>query len=281
MGKYNTDWSKAKYERFIKEGRGQGESKSYKPWLTINDFPSLGRATRIKGWKTNRVHHFFSDLQTRYFYILDWSSEVRDIREHFPLLNIEETISDSNGLNFDAFKDKETGFPYVISTTFLITVNINNSGLKYIARYVKTSSELEKKLVQDNMEMQRRYWKEKGIDWGVVTNKDIPIIKAKNIEWIHSSLNLQDRGLSTEDEIEVGSLLKEFLKDSIVPLRKTFMVFDKNYGLEVGTALAVFKYLIASREVVVDMNKKIDLNLPVNQVIVSISESKSLKEVSS
>lgn len=281
MGKYNTDWSKAKYERFIKEGRGQGESKSYKPWLTINDFPSLGRATRIKGWKTNRVHHFFSDLQTRYFYILDWSSEVRDIREHFPLLNIEETISDSNGLNFDAFKDKETGFPYVVSTTFLITVNINNSGLKYIARYVKTSSELEKKLVQDNMEMQRRYWKEKGIDWGVVTNKDIPIIKAKNIEWIHSSLNLQDRGLSTEDEIEVGSLLKEFLKDSIFPLRKTFMVFDKNYGLEVGTALAVFKYLIASREVVVDMNKKIDLNLPVNQVVVSISESKSLKEVSS
>lgn len=280
MVKYNSNWSQKKYQKFINEGRGQGENEIYKPWLTINDFPSLGRVTRIKGWKTNRIHHFFSDLQTRYFYILDWLPEVRDIREHFPLLDIEEIISDKDGLNFDAFKDKETAFPYVICTTFFITVNTKNDGIKYLARYIKSSSELEKKLVQDNMEIQRRYWKGKGIDWGVVTNKDIPIIKAKNIGWIHSSLNLQDRGLAIEDEKEIGLLLKELLKDNIVPLRKNFILFDKNYGLEMGTALAVFKYLIASRQIIIDMNKKIDLNIPANQVIDFISDSKSLKEVS-
>lgn len=58
MVKYNSNWSQKKYQKFINEGRGQGENEIYKPWLTINDFPSLGRVTRIKGWKTNRIHHF-------------------------------------------------------------------------------------------------------------------------------------------------------------------------------------------------------------------------------
>ena len=43
-------------EKLIKEGRGQGLGKEYKPWIRIQDFPSLGRVTRIKGIKTERQH---------------------------------------------------------------------------------------------------------------------------------------------------------------------------------------------------------------------------------
>lgn len=279
MGKYNTDWSQAKYEKFLEEGRGQGEGSNYKPWLTINDYPSLGRATRIHGWKTKRIHHFFTDLQTRYFYILEWAESVLDIRESFPLLKAEEVISDKTGLNFGAFKDKQSGFPYTLSTTFLITVQKKEGGLKYVARSVKAASELEKKLTLDNLEIQRRYWKEREIDWGIVTNKDVSMVMARNIEWIHSSLTLEDRGLSSGDTNELSPLLQDTLSMNPSPVRKILTHFDKDYALESGIALAVFKYLIAHRNITVNMNEPIDLNIPANQLILSITQNDYIEKV--
>lgn len=272
MGKYNTDWSETKYKKFLEEGRGQGEGSNYKPWLTINDYPSLGRATRIFGWKAKRIHHFFTDLQTRYFYILEWADFVMDIRESFPLLEAEDMIQDKSGLNFGAFKDKQSGFPYTLSTNFLITIQQKDGEHKYVARSVKAASELEKKLTLDSLEIQRRYWKEKEIDWGIVTNKDVSIVMAKNIEWVHSSLTLEDRGLSFGDTNELSSLLKDILM-SPMPARRILTHFDKDYALESGTALAIFKYLIANRAIVINMNEPINLNIPANQLILSIGQN--------
>jgi len=48
------------------------EGKDYKPWLTVTDFSSRGRCSRIKGIKTGRVHHFMADIETWYFYLLEF-----------------------------------------------------------------------------------------------------------------------------------------------------------------------------------------------------------------
>lgn len=78
------EWTQAKYERYLKEDRGQGEGKNYVPWIKIQDFPSVGRSHRIPGWKTGRVHHLFSDQEKRTFFIFEWSDIVIDIREQYP-----------------------------------------------------------------------------------------------------------------------------------------------------------------------------------------------------
>lgn len=56
-----------KIERYFKEGRGQGIKEEYKPWILAQDVPSLGRASRINGIKTNRQHDFLSDIERNYF----------------------------------------------------------------------------------------------------------------------------------------------------------------------------------------------------------------------
>ena len=38
MARSRYDWTKDKFERYIKEGRGEARGKKYKPWLTIQDF---------------------------------------------------------------------------------------------------------------------------------------------------------------------------------------------------------------------------------------------------
>lgn len=64
-------------EKMIKEGYGSGIGSDYKPWIKIQDVPSYGRATRVKGIKTNRQHEFLSDMERDYFYILEYSDNIK------------------------------------------------------------------------------------------------------------------------------------------------------------------------------------------------------------
>lgn len=268
MAKRNLDWNENKLRRFLEEGRGQGIGKDYKPWLTIQDFPSMGRVSRIYSNKTQRIHQFFSDNETRMFYLLHWEDDVIDIREHYPLLDIGQVIEDKRGLNLEKFVDKQTGTPYVFSTTFLITVRDVKNKESYIARSVKSSIELEKKHIIEKFELERRYWESKGIDWGIVTQKDIPVIKTKNIEWVYSSLeDSEERGIDNKTKADLSEELAHILLDSTDTVRKTTSSLDNEFQLEKGTGLYLFKYLIATKKIKVDMDKKIDINLPANEVI--------------
>ncbi|WP_350343883.1 TnsA endonuclease C-terminal domain-containing protein [Proteinivorax tanatarense] len=271
MSKNNNTWSERKFTRFIKEGRGQGRGSGYKPWLTIQDFPSKGRVSRLKGWKTNRIHHFFTDTQTRFFYLLEWEDAVIDIREHFPLFNLEEKI-DTKDINMENFKDKESGFPYTISTSFLITIKDCHGNLEYAARSIKADYELEKKRTLDRLELERRYWKAKGIDWGILTQKEINKTKAKNIEWIHAAYFLLENEEKAKDLGYLTEVLQEELTKSSLQVRLALKKFDEELKLETGTALMLFKHLIARKKIVVDLEKEIKLNLKPDELIARFNE---------
>ena len=261
MSKHRTDWNEDKYNRFIKDGKGQGVGKNYNPWICTQTFPSAGRVSRVLGWKTGRIHHLLSDLQTRYFYMLEWEDNVTDIREHFPLINPQDTIKEKEDLRFDLFTDKDSGTPYVISTNFLITIKDSNGSNTYLARTVKKDLELEKKNTLERLEIERRYWEAKGIDWGIVTQKEISNTFARNIEWVHPSLySYQERGFKQEEIVYMGSVLLERLIDNSFPIRKVAVDFDKEFNYESGTGLFVFKFLVASKQIDIDMMNPIDIN---------------------
>ncbi len=105
MPRRREEWNKEKFDRFLKEKRGEGVRDKYSPWITVRDFPSTGRVSRARGWKTNRLHHLFSDHETRLFYILEWSDVVIDIREQFPLLDIELAQKISTDIGVEVLDD--------------------------------------------------------------------------------------------------------------------------------------------------------------------------------
>lgn len=272
MAKRNSIWSNQKLNAYINQGRGQGELENYKPWTTIQDFSSMGRATRIKGWKTNRIHHLQSDIMLKYFYLLEWENNVIDIRESFPLVDLYDEIGDNEDLSFNRFKDKLTNEPYVLTTSFLITINKEGKN-SYIARSIKNSYELEKKSSLEKLEIERRYWKKQKIDWAIVTEKEIPIEKTKNIEWIHSSLfGYKDIGI---DEGKFYMLCRNFIKDIIdnnhVVIREIINNFENNYKIDFGIGIFILKYLIANKILIIDISKKIDLDISCSSFIKDIS----------
>jgi hypothetical protein len=55
----------------LKEGRGQGTGKNYKPWYYVTDVPSRGTSSATPGW-IGREHHLLSMGERRYFFLLEW-----------------------------------------------------------------------------------------------------------------------------------------------------------------------------------------------------------------
>lgn len=253
----------AKIQKWIKEGRGEGEGKKYKLWLEVPDVASIGLSARPKGWKTDRVHHFFSNNERYYFYCLEWSPIVVDIREQFPLLPQSRTLEIAESLNVKHPTDPHSHEPIVMTTDFLITV-ITNGQRRELARTVKPSAELNSKRIIEKLEIERLYWKEKGIDWGVVTDEVTNKPLALNVEKLWDKKDLDGyKGITPEVvELVEGPLFKR-LNESTEALSLGAMKVDRELGLEEGTCLHLFFHLLAIKVWTVDMSKEIDTGKPV------------------
>ena len=109
--------TQAQIDRRLKEGRGQGQGRDYKPFIYTRDVSSLGRSHRLPGSKTRRLHHLLSDLELAIFLTLDRSPQVTDIREQFPM-RAEDTvrIAEELGLAHGRYK----GIPQVLTSDFLV-----------------------------------------------------------------------------------------------------------------------------------------------------------------
>src|SRR5581483_9400735 len=148
-------------QKLIREGRGQNELDAYLPWLNVRDVPSRERSSRHKGWKTGRVHHFFSKLEKKYHNTLEWSKIVTDIREQYPLLPLEETIDIAKQCGFEhpaipSKQDPKKIEPIVMTTDFFITLMIDGNKVER-ARTVKYADDLQSPRVLEKLEIERRY----------------------------------------------------------------------------------------------------------------------------
>lgn len=266
------------YEKMIKEGRGAGIGNEYVPWLKIQDVPSLGRATRLKGIKTGRQHEFLSDMERNYFYILEYSDSVIDIREQFPLLPLEETILIANELGINHPKHPETGEFIVMTTDFLLTVDAEDKMLER-ARTIKAKDDLLDKRVIEKFEIERVYWSKKGIDWGIVTEEEIDKAIAHNISYVHGYKDISNLDCFIDIATnEIKDLIYEFLKrivDDERPMRVICSEFDNEMLLGKGSGLSIFKYLVINKVIEIDIKKRINVNQ--NIPIINVREEEARK----
>ncbi|MGG1940421.1 TnsA endonuclease C-terminal domain-containing protein [Paenibacillus polymyxa] len=279
----NTAWTEAKFKRFIAEGRGQGKKEQYRPWLMVSDLPSRGRSTRIFSRIANRVVHFLTDSQLRYFYLLEWNhNQIIDINEQYPLLNMESVIDQLDEPLLKRLKDRDTKLPHVMLTTFLVTA-INEQGKEYqFARTIKDAAELGKKATIERLELQRLYWKSRNVDFGIVTPNEIPMQRSKNIEWVLPALNIEDYGLMEPEMIQYAYQLLEYISSTDNSLNSILTSFDRQMKVEVGMGLLVFRYLIASGRIRINMDIEIKLDKTPSEigVVVQKSEGRGTKHVS-
>ncbi|MDS0527607.1 TnsA endonuclease N-terminal domain-containing protein [Clostridium sp. SHJSY1] len=243
------------------------KKEEYVSGIKIQDFPSRGRVSRVKGKTTGRLHHLLSDLESNVFYLLDFQTQVIDIKEHYPLLDLFDLDINLENINLNKFKNKKTGEQYLFTTTFVITVN--DEGIeKYIAISVKNESQLYKTTTQEKLEVERRYWKAKGVDWFIITNKDIEIERVENIKW----LLLGDNEIDYDKEILIENLIVDSVQtSSSVSIISLIANIEKLLELN-GEVVAVLKKMIVANKIKTDLNKKITLNDKISRFVIGNEE---------
>tara|TARA_R110000744_G_scaffold8737_3_gene28666 strand:- start:1557 stop:2432 length:876 start_codon:yes stop_codon:yes gene_type:complete len=245
MGRY--DQNSKVYDKWLKEDRGQGRGRDYKPWLMVYNAPSYGRSHRVYSHTSERVVRCLSDLELSVFLQLEWSESVRNIREQFPLsLASTLEIAERIGAKHPAIR----GEKMMLTTDFLATVSDPNSPL--LAIQVKPSSELGKPRVREIIALEQAFWQESKVHFQVLTEGSLDRIKIDNIKWLHL---LMTNDAVTDAQLETAGFWKSILKrkkDS--NLIRMAPQIDKQREKQGGISLSEQRLLFASRLAKFDMS---------------------------
>ncbi|MEW6540812.1 MAG: TnsA endonuclease N-terminal domain-containing protein [Bacillota bacterium] len=202
-----------------------------------------------------------SQLELKYFYTLEWSPAVTDIREQYPL-PLDQTLEIAGRLQIKHPTDPKTKEAAVMTTDFVIDV-CTAGGTELRARTVKMAKDLNSRRALEKLEIERTWWQEQGMDWGIVTENEIPEPLAANVRWVHKARDLSsapDISPHILGQIEHG--LSKQMERRRNPLAHAALAVDEQLGLEPGSSLWVVRHLIANRYWLVDMNTVIDTGKP-------------------
>jgi len=270
MARKNYHCSETTFERWIKEGRGEGRNREYKPWITVRDLASMGRSHRVFGHKSQRTHHLFSDLELAVFLILEWHIDTVEIREQFPLQrHVTLKLAEKAGIKHPSDK----GVMQYLSSDFL--VNSSNPTYPKFVLQAKYTDALADPRTIEKLELERRYWKEKGVPWLMVTEKEIQATVFENIEWLYP---IQGDEFDPEKLVDLATFYsKQFDKYPNHTLIEIGKKIDAAYEQDLGEALLDIRVLLARRCFM------FDLYIPIRKLVakdLNISNISVLAEAS-
>jgi len=185
-------------------------------------------------------------LETSYFYLLEWSLSVIDIREQFPLLPLEETLAIAEQCGTVHPKDPRNKEPIVMTTDFVLSLR-QNFGTMTQVRTIKYAQDLQSKRTLEKLEIERCYWQKRNVDWGIVTEREIPKTIADNVKWLHPYLKVSDLSPLTENDIaRIEAVITPLVLESENSLANITATCDDKLGLAPGLSLSVARYLLAN-----------------------------------
>lgn len=226
-------------QKWIDQGRGEGELSSYKPWITVRDIASKGRSHRLYGHKTKRTHHLLSDLELAFFLVLEWTPFVYDIREQFPLsMDQTDEIAQQLSIAHPAVQ----GVKQTMSTDFYVLGS--DSKQFRLAIQAKYKKDLEDRRTIEKLAIEKRFWDSKNVEYRIITEDDIPKEVFDNIKWLYPAMRESENfdGYSTID-----FYVQQFRKYPNLSLINLCKQLDTSYHLDSGTSLSELRVLFAQR----------------------------------
>jgi len=233
---------------FIRQGRGRGEGKDYKPWLKVSDVPSRGRCHRPFCPKTGREHHLLSDNEYYAFLVQWWDDDVIDIREQYPLLDRRETMEIAALRGIRHPTDPSSRAVLVITTDLLATVTAP-SGIGHRAFAVKEANDLNGHRTLEKLEIERTFWARRNIPWSILISAHLKTNYTRNLAWIldpGASL-ISEKRFRQSDEMITSVLLEAIYRLPQQPIRTICLSVDAQLHLPPGRTLLCFRHLLAGK----------------------------------
>lgn len=249
-------WSEEKIAALQREGRGTGHGSDYQPWIRVSDFSSRGRSRRPWSAKTGRHHELLSDVEYEVFLALEWSSEILDIQEQYPLdRELTQDIAREIRVRHPHYPGTQT--PAVMTVDFFVT-KASIDGPTELAINAKTEAEAATASSLEKLEIQRRYFQLLGVPHHLIYDCQIPKQKTSNLAWIRSSLLKEGESEPRPGYFDefCGRMAQELVSSRWLelPLNEYCRLFDDRHGLLGGTGLRVARMLMAHRALQVDLD---------------------------
>ena len=249
-------WSEEKIAQFQREGRGKGTGSQYKPWIRVADSSSQGISRRAFSQKTGRHHELLSNVEWHLFVLLEFSPDVVDIREQFPLSREEtQSIAAQRCIKHPVYPG--TAVPTVMTVDFL--VKLKRQGNESLEAFsCKTADDLEKPRTLEKLELERAFFDDLGIPHRLVIDTELPTTKLKNLLWFRGAT------LDGDSESEYPAALRELghrmaheLSRGVArgTLAEYCANFDARVGMQTGTGLRVARALLWEGTLQTDLNQ--------------------------
>lgn len=215
-------------ERYVAQGCGSGELEDYLPWIRVEDVASRGKSRKVPGIKVDRTYEVLSGLEYQYLNVLEFSENVVDIREQFPIFPSEATLEIARELGIAYPKYPATTVHFVMTTDFLITVADPDRSFRHVARTVKPEFDPDDakrhKRIVEKLELERAIWAQNGVtDWAIVGPEALGDALPKNLEFLRGGA---DRSM------RIGKELRAKFLDHLVH----FWSRDRNLSAVIRTA---------------------------------------------
>jgi len=248
-----------------KRGLGKGDRESYASHIKRRDFSAHSRVHEIQGQKFARPYVLLSDLERKFFFHFDFSHQIKDIKEQFPLRPLEATQSIAADCQIK-HPQNEKGEDVVMTTDFLVTVQQIDTE-ETIAVSIKPSSNLTRRTIE-KMQIEKKYWNDQGIKWVLLTEKQINAIQNNNLSFFRDFFIIQEdysEQILNALRTEVGKPEKT-IKEFISEIAKVLKVTD-------GVCRRNFHHLLSRRKVCFDYTKSFNFNFPLTEIILIQNET--------
>lgn len=141
------------------------------------------------------------------------------------------------------------------------------TSIVYKARTLKIENDLNDERIIEKFEIEKCYWERQGIDWAIVTEKELPVTFISNLKFLRDAYFVNDD--------ESLSLLMEEWSSFTGSVLANLQAFDTKYNFELGTGISLYKHALAKKLLKVNMHEKINLNDDVSNVLLAtLSDSK-------
>jgi hypothetical protein len=205
-----------------------------------------------------RRHHLLSIQERIYFFLLEQEPDVIDIREQFPILQLNATLQLCGELEIR--HTRKGRYPEPFTLDFLVTRR-TPSGVVFEGRSVKTPSDAEDPDIRRRLKVEHRWCDQHSIDWKLISS---PSFNAELLSRLTFIRSWSRHGL-IPDRFRADTFSETFLNgyQANATLQSQIATCAKKLGLGYHPSIDEFRYCAWTRRIPVDLQSRLALNIPV------------------
>lgn len=241
----------------IRRGRGVGEGMDYKPWLPIREVPSRGTSSSVLGIKVNRPHHTLSELETIYLYLAERTHSVVDIREQWPIFDLDSTLRLCADQGVRHIYRGE--YPEPLTIDFLLTEEVDGK-TTFRAASVKSAADAKDPEVRKRLAVEYLWCRERNIPWTLIDTSSFDRTVLANLRF----MRMWFRNHYKPDLAQADHFAKQFLfcYRHNVNLRTLLDATARRLSISSDAADDLFSYCAWSDRVSVSLRHPLLMNNP-------------------